>query len=708
MNSETNNTGLEVAVIGMAARFPGAGNVDEYWDNVRNGRETIRFYTDEEMEEAGVEAGLLKNPDYIKAAAELENIENFDAAFFGYSPAEAQIMDPQMRFLHEVAWDALEDAGYVPEDYEGLIGMYSGAPFSMDWVARTMIHPRDETIDDMNFGFLTSKDHLSTRISYLFNLKGPSFTFYSACSTSLVGIHLACQGLLSGECDMALAGGVSILLPQRKGYLYREDMVYSKDGHVRPFDTDASGIVGGNGIGIVVLKPLEDAEADGDHIYAIVKGTGINNDGSRKIGYTAPSITGQEVLFREVREAAEIEAESITFVECHGTATPLGDPVEIAALTRAFDTGKRNYCALGSVKSNMGHTDSAAGVAGFIKAVLALYYKQIPPTLHFRTPNPKLEMHNSPFYVNTELIEWRNEDYPLRAAVNSLGLGGTNAHAILQEAPVLEKAAAPDKAYRLYPVSARTPGALEKRVEGLAHYLEKHPGLDMAQVAYTLQVGRSAMRNRRAFVSNSREDLLKQLREPETAPVRPFFTGEKERSLVFMFSGQGSQYVNMGLDLYKTEEKFRKEIDHAFEILKGQINEDLKYILYPETEQQEREAEEKINRLYYTQPVKFIFEYTLARLLMSWGLEPRAMVGHSFGEYVLAALAVVFTLEDALELVMIRGEEFKRIQPGQMLSVSLSEEELRPLLPAQVAVAAVNTTGHCMVAGPLEAVEAFG
>ncbi|MCP4149093.1 MAG: SDR family NAD(P)-dependent oxidoreductase, partial [bacterium] len=436
-------------------------------------------------------------------------------------------------------------------------------------------------------------------------------------------------------------------------------------------------------------------------------GTGINNDGSRKIGFTAPSIKGQEALFREVRSTAEVEAESIGFVECHGTATPLGDPVEVAALTRAFDTDKRNYCALGSVKSNFGHTDSAAGVAGFIKAVLALYHKQIPPTLHFKKANPKLDMANGPFYVNTELKEWENGSYPLRAAVNSLGLGGTNAHVILEEAPEQEEASEPGRAYQLVLLSAKTTTALDAGTGGLARYLEKHPGTNLADAAYTLQVGRSAMGNRRAFVSHGKEELLKQLSDPEAALIQPFFAGDKEKPLVFMFSGQGSQYVNMGLDLYKSEESFREDIDNAFAILKKQINKDFKYILYPENAAEEKDAEEKIHELYYTQPVKFIFEFALARLLMSWGLKPHAMVGHSFGEYVTAALAGVYTLEDALKLVMIRGEEYRKTQPGQMLSVSLSEDELRPLIPAGVSLAAVNTGGLCLVSGPVEAVEAF-
>ena len=702
-------TGLEVAVIGMSGRFPGARNLEEFWENIKNGRECTTFFTDEELEKEGVDPKLLKNPNYVKVFGALDDIEYFDAAFFGYTPSETNVMHPQMRFFHECAWLALEDAGYTPSIYEGLIGVYAGARTDMTWELNVALAGNLGNVDSMTAGILGTKDHLAMRISYMFNLRGPSYTLYTACSTSLVAIHLGYQAVLSGECDIALAGGVTVMLPQKRGYIYSEGMISSPDGHTRSFDAEAKGLVSGSGVGVVVLKPLEDAVRDRDHIYVVIKGSAINNDGNRKIGYTASSIKGQEALLKEVYRTAEVETESIMFVECHGSATPLGDPVEVEALRRSFYRKKGNYCGIGSVKPNIGHCDCAAGVASFIKTVLAIKHRMIPPNINFKTPNPKIDFENSPFYVVTELKEWRNENYPLRAGVNALGLGGTNAHVILQEAPPQDEAdiSCHGRDYYILPLSAKTPTALDKMTQNLLHYLKENPAVNLADVAYTLQEGRTAFPYRRAFVCSNIEEAIKLLSAPETAPIQPFLAREQERPIVFMFSGQGSEYINMGLDLYKKEETFRRDIDRCFEYLTALIGEDIKYILYPRDEQQMKEAETRIHRFYYTQPVKFIFEYAYSRLLMRWGFTPHAMIGYSFGEYIVSCLAGVFSMEDALKVLMKRGEIMEKAPAGNMLSVSLSEAELLPLLKPGLYIGGVNTDELCLLSGAADAVDAI-
>jgi acyl transferase domain-containing protein/acyl carrier protein len=704
-------TGLEVAVVGMAGRFPGSRNLDELWKNLRDGKETVKFFTDKELEETGIDPREYKHPNYVKARGYLEDIEYFDANFFGYSATEAQNMDPQTRVFLECAWHALEDAGYVPYSYDGIVGVYGGSRANLSWTLKARYAPSDGTLDRLTVGLLSAKDHLCTRTSYVLNLRGPSYTFYTACSTSLVAVHLACQAVLSGECDMALAGGTTINLPQERGYIYDEEMISSPDGHTRSFDANARGLVDASGVGIVVVKPLEDALRDNDNIYAVVKGSGVNNDGNRKIGYTAPSISGQEALMKEVYGTSEVDTESITFVECHGSATPLGDPVEIEALRRAFHKTKGNICAVGSIKSNFGHADCAAGIASFIKTVLAVKNRQIPPTLNFESPNPKIDFENSPFYVNTETVEWRNDKYPLRAGVNSLGLGGTNAHIIVQEfTPDMmaeQKVDPPRRDYKILPLSAKTETALDTMTANLARYIEENPGADIADVAYTLKVGRDQLVHRRAFVCSDAEDALTLLKEPENASIQPFHDAGKDRPLVFMYSGQGSEYVNMGRDLYEKEEEFRKDIDDCFEYLTSLIGKDLKYILYPNDDSQMEEAREKIHTFYYTQPVKFIYEYAYSRLLMRWGLKPHALIGYSFGEYIVACLAGVFTMEDALKVLMKRGDIMEKAPAGLMLSVSLSEKELKPFMEDGLYIGGVNTESLCLVSGNADKVEAL-
>ena len=563
---ETTMHGLEIAVIGMAGRFPGAPGIHRFWDNLKNGVEAIFFFSDEELSTAGVDPQSLESADYVKAQGILgnEDIELFDSFFFDYLPREAEMLNPQIRIFLECSREALENAGYEPEFYNGLIGIYAGASNSFTWEAISRLSGNEKFFDSFSLFLLTDKDFLSTRISYKLNLKGPALHVQTACSTSLVAIHQASRGLLTGECDMALAGGVTISIPQQKGYLYQQDMIQSRDGHCRAFDARATGVNGGSGIGIVVLKRLNTAIADGDEIYAMIKGSAINNDGNRKVGYTAPSVEGQAEVIKAAHQAAEVEPESIGYIETHGTATSLGDPVEIEALKLAFNTRKRGFCGIGSIKTNLGHLDSAAGVAGFIKTVLALKHRLIPPSLHFETPNPRIDFANSPFYVNTRLRQWDNGAFPLRAGVSSFGIGGTNAHVVLEEAPKPGTSSA-SRSRQLFLLSAMTETALERTQKNLGEYLRGNPGINLADVAYTLQVGRGSFKYREMAVcsGNDGEEVIETLLSPGSGKIRTALLKEENRPVVFMFPGQGSQYVNMGLDLYREEPVFRQEMDRC-------------------------------------------------------------------------------------------------------------------------------------------------
>ncbi|MGE0127971.1 MAG: SDR family NAD(P)-dependent oxidoreductase [Blastocatellales bacterium] len=700
-----------IAIIGLAGRFPGAKNIDEFWRNLRDGVETISFFSDEELKAAGVDPALLDDPSYVKAHGAIKGVEWFDAPFFGVNPREAEIMDPQHRLFQEAAWEALESAGYNPEKYEGAIAVYAGVGVASYAMVNVFSNPVfRQSVGALQTSIRNRTDHLATQISYKFNLRGPSVTVQTACSTSLVAVHLACQSLLGGECDMALAGGVTIAVPQKSGYAHQEGGILSPDGHCRAFDARAEGTVPGSGAGIVVLKRLEDAIADGDSIYAVIKGSGINNDGFMKVGYTAPGVDGQAEVIAEAMAVAGVEPETISYIEAHGTGTTLGDPIEIEALTRAFRGGadQKGFCAIGAVKSNIGHLDTAAGVAGLIKTVLALKHKQIPPSLHYEQPNPRIDFKNSPFYVNTKLREWERGETPRRAGVSSFGLGGTNAHVVLEEAPD-----APDLAdsgesrpWQLLLLSARTNSALESATAQLAEYLNHHTEADFADVAYTLQVGRKAFGQRRAVICRDGEAVA----ALETLDPRRVYTGvqeAKERPVVFMFPGQGAQYVNMGLDLYHVEPTFREQVAQCCEILKPHLGFDLRDALYPGQDRIENagwEASERLKQTWITQPALFVIEYALARLWMEWGVRPQAMIGHSIGEYVAACLSGVLSLKDALALVAARGRLMQSLPEGAMLSVPLPEKDMQPLLGDRLSLAAVNGASLCAVAGPADAV----
>jgi acyl transferase domain-containing protein/acyl carrier protein len=696
----------------LAGRFPGAKTVEEFWQNIRDGVESITHFTDEELNSSGIDFTLLNNPNYVKARAILEDIELFDASFFGFNPREAELMNPQQRIFLECSWQALENAGYDSKQYEGSIGVYAGTGIN-DYLINLYLNQNlKKYIDNQQLIIGNDKDFITTRVSYKLDLEGPSVDVQTACSTSLVAVHLACRSLLGGECDIALAGGVTIGSSQKSGYFYVEGGISSPDGRCRAFDAEARGTVSGNGVGIVVLKRLEDALADGDCIHAVIKGSAINNDGSFKVSYTAPRIDTQAKVIRAAQAIAEIDPETITYIEAHGTGTSLGDPIEIAALTQAFyanaNSQKKNYCAIGSVKTNIGHLDATAGVAGLIKTVLALKNKQIPPSLHFKQPNPQIDFDNSPFYVNTTLSEWKANGIPRRAGVSSFGIGGTNAHVILEEAPIGEQgsrgAGEQGRKFSLLVISAKTETALETATKNLVQHLKQHRDINLADVAYTLKVGRRAFEHRRLLLCRDLSDAVTDLENLDSQRTLTHFQEPCNRQIVFMFSGQGSQYVNMGRELYESEIVFREQIDRCCELLETHLGIDLRTILYP-SEEKEKEATQKLQQTAITQPALFAIEYALAQLWMSWGVRPETLIGHSIGEYVAATLAGVFSLEDALAIVATRGKLMQQLPGGAMLSIGLPEQDVRQLLEQEISIAASNAPSSCVVSGSTEAID---
>jgi phthiocerol/phenolphthiocerol synthesis type-I polyketide synthase E len=708
--------GGHIAIIGMAGRFPGANNIDELWENLKNGVESITFFSDEELIEAGIEPEIVKQPNYVKAKGMLNDVAGFDAAFFGFSPIEAATTDPQQRLFLECAWTALENAGYNSGTYAGNIGVYGGTSVNFYLPQNLRQNPEImEMVGEYPLIFSNEKDFLCTRVSFKLNLTGPAVTVQTACSTSLVAVVMACQSLLLYQSDIALAGGATVFLPRKSGYFYQEGMVLSPDGHCRAFDAKAAGTVDSEGVGLVVLKRLEEALTDGDTIHAVIKGAAINNDGASKMSYLAPSIEGQAQAIEEAIALADVAPETITYVEAHGTGTPLGDPIEIQALTQAFNTEHKGYCALGTIKTNMGHLDATSGISGLIKTVLTLKHQLIPPTLHFEIPNPEIDFANTPFYVNTKLSKWETNGFPRRAGVSGFGMGGTNAHIVLEEAPLVAQSG-PSRPWQLLLLSAKTESALETATIQLVEHLEQHPDLNLADVAYTYQVGRQAFTHRRMLIGQKIEDVhstLSQRVEDVHPPLSQredfklltnMIDPKKTPSVVFMFSGQGSQYVNMGLELYQTETIFREQVDYCAEFLKPHLNLDLRDVLYPDSSQNE---EQQINQTAFSQPALFVIEYALAQLWMSWGIQPNAMIGHSIGEYVAACLAGVFTLDEALVLVAERGRLMQSMPPGTMLAVPLTEEEIRPLLPNNIDLATINVPSQSVISGPTEAIEQF-
>lgn len=705
-----------IAVVGMSGRFPGAKNVEQFWQNLVNGIETVSLFREDELEftVASPDAVAL-GQTFIRARAILDDVDQFDASFFGIYPREAELMDPQHRLFLECAWETLESGGYDPDRYPGMIGVYAGLSLNT-YLLYNLCADRAFAANfagNYQVGLYqvmlgNDKDFMPTRVSYRLNLRGPSMSIQSACSTSLVAICQACTSLLNYQCDMALAGGVSITFPQKRDYLYQDGAMVSADGACRVFDADASGTVFGHGVAVVLLKRMADAVADGDSILAVIKGTALNNDGSMKIGYAAPSVNAQAEVIAMAQAAAGVDPETISYIEAHGTATPLGDPIEIAALTQAFRGGgaRRNcYCAIGTGKTHIGHIDVAAGATGLIKTILQLQHELIPPLLHFRSPNPKIDFANSPFFPVIKLMEWKRGESPRRAGVSAFGVGGTNAHVVVEEAP-LPAPGGPSRPQQLLVLSAKTDSALQAMTANLAVRLEGQTELDLADAAFTLQSGRKQFAYRRAIVASDTTEAINRLRSLDTRTVATGRVGIQEPSIVFLFPGQGAQYLNMGRELYNSEAVFREAADCCADILQRSLGLDLRTVLYPNSAAT-LPAETQINQTWLAQPAIFVVEYALARLWMSWGVRPAVLIGHSIGEYVAAVLAEAFTLEDALALLSERARLMQSLPAGSMLAVRLGACEVERILPEGASIAAVNSPVLCVVSGPTYLIQEF-
>ena len=691
-----------IAIVGMSGRFPGAPTLAAFWQNLRNGVESLTDFSEAELDAAGVNAAIRALPGWVPRGTLLEDADLFDASFFGYSPREAQIIDPQQRVFLECAWEALEHAGYAGEPEGRTIGIYAGSSLN-SYVLSQLLPNRDllAAVGGYQVMIGNDKDFLTTRASYKLDFHGPSMAIQTACSTSLVAVQVACQALFRGECDMALAGGVSITFPQRTGYQYQEGMIFSPDGTCRPFDADARGTRSGAGAGIVALKRLDDAIADHDTIHAVILGAAINNDGAGKAGYTAPSVEGQMEVIATALALAGVSPATISYIEAHGTATPLGDPIEFAALTRVFreTTDARGFCAIGSLKANLGHLDVAAGVAGLIKTVLALRNNELPPQLHFSAPNPQLQLDASPFRVATTREPWTRGETPRRAGVSSFGIGGTNAHVVLEEAPAAIPSV-PTRTHQLLVLSAKSPAALDAATENLRDYLAQPDAAALADVAYTLQIGRQAFAHRRSLVARDADEARALLATPDRSPVANGSHGGGSRPVAFLFSGQGSQHAGMCAVLYRTEHVFRSAVDRCAELLHPHFGRDVRELLKHGTDAE-------LSETHVAQPMLFVMEYALAVLWMSWGIQPGAMLGHSIGEYVAAHLAGVFSLEDALMLVSARGHLMQGMAAGDMIAVRLTPAELRLRLRDGTEIAAINAAALCTVSGTRDAIESL-
>jgi amino acid adenylation domain-containing protein len=713
VNPHDNQTPLidGVAIVGMAGRFPGARSVAEFWRNQLDGIESISHFRVEDLEIPDAKERS-RDANYVRSHSILEDADLFDADFFGIYPREAELMDPQQRLFLECCWQAFEDAGYDPAVYPGPIGVYAGCSTSTYFLSQLCSDPR--FIRTFTGGYQVGNypemmgnnlDFLATRVAYKLNLRGPAFTMQAGCSTSLLAVTQACQSLLTYQSDMALAGGSSITFPQKRGSYYQEGGMVSPDGHCRTFDADAQGTVFGSGVAVVLLKRLDDAVRDGDQVYAVIRGFAANNDGSAKVGYTAPSVEGQARVIALAQEAAGIDPQTIGYIEAHGTATPLGDPIELAALTQAFRVHAcgKHFCAVGSAKTNVGHLDIAAGVTGLIHASHIVRDGVFPPTLHFRKANPKFDLESSPFYVNSKRSEWKTNGEPRRAGVSAFGVGGTNAHVIIEQAPVRNSEPS-TRPQQLLVLSARSERALERMTDCLAEHLKTRPDTNLADAAWTLQAGRRAFSCRRAMVASSVKDAVAALSMRK--PMRTSLRANDNPHVNFLFPGQGSQHPNMGHEIYKTERVFRDAVDRCAEALQPHLESDLRTLLYP-SESSSEEAKRRVTDTIIAQPAIFTIEYALAQLWMSWGIRPNAMLGHSVGEFVAACLAGVFSLEDALSLVAARGRMMQEIPGGGMLSVRLPEAQLRSRLKENLSLAAVNSPSLCVVSGSFEALGKF-
>jgi acyl transferase domain-containing protein/acyl carrier protein len=702
-----------IAIVGIAVDLPGAPTANHFWRNLRDGIESIEPLDEEALLAAGETPERLRHKDYVASAARMVAFDEFDAEFFGFSAKEAAILDPQHRKFMEVSWGALENAGHMPERFKGDIGVYAGCGMGSYFYFNICSNPG--LVDDVGMFLLrhtgNDKDFLATRVSHILDLKGPSINIQTACSTSLAAVHYACNALRQGDCDMALAGGVTIELPHGRGYVFKENEILSPDGHCHAFDHRARGTVFGSGAGCVALRRLSDAQADGDHIWAVIRGSAVNNDGADKASYLAPSVDGQAAAVTQALATADVAPETVDYVECHGTGTYLGDPIEVSALTEAFRKGTEStgYCRIGSVKTNIGHLDTAAGVASLTKASLALHHKQMPPSLGYEAPNPAIDFETSPFKVNDSLRDWDGRGSPRRAGVNSLGVGGTNAHAILEEAPERGASEQSDWPFHVLCLSGRSKAAVEGNCKALAAHLRANPDVDLADVAWTLKEGRRGFDKRRVLVAETALEAAELLEAGDTRRVFSHEVLGPSPEVIFMFPGGGAQYVDMARDLYETEPVFAEWLDRGLDHLQTQLDYDIRALWMPEADAAgaAEAARKRLKQPSAQLPLIMIVEYALAQLWMSWDVKPTALVGHSMGENTAACLAGVMAFEDCIDLVLLRGRLFDRVPKGGMLSISLPVAEIEALAGDDLDIASVNAPELSAVSGPDAALDAL-
>lgn len=711
----TKETGQGIAIIGMAGRFPGANSVAGLWEKVCEGADCLHYSTDEELKAAGVADWQIKHPEFVRVSGYLEDAAKFDAQFFGFSAHDAAMIDPQHRVFLECAWQAFEDAGYDPAEYGSGVAVFAGG--SMNGYRRQDLGPELDTATLLGVIVGTERDFLATRVAYKLNLTGPAATVQTACSTSLVAVQMACESILNGNATMAIAGGVSITFPQGSGYIYQPGMILSPDGQCRAFDIKAAGTTMGRGAGAVLLKPLAAAVRDRDQIYAVIRGIAINNDGANKGGYTAPGVKGQSDVIRRSMKMAGFAPSTVKYVEAHGTGTEVGDAIEIAALTEAFSDGEvaQGACTVSSLKPNIGHLDAAAGVANLIKASMALRHRVLPGVRHYETPNPELNLATSPFRISSTASRY-TDSAPFRAGVSSFGIGGTNVHVSLEEwqgRPAEDTASTvngnghrPRGLPQVFPLSANSEAALEAQRLRLADHLEAHPEQSLEDVAFTLQKGRRLFAHRYFATASDREELIKELRQPARLKTQSHVTSTKDPDVFFLFPGQGAQYVNMGRGLYETDTVFRETVDQCCGILEAILKFDLRTLLFPEPGHED-EATARLREASITAPALVVLEYALAKRLLVAGVKPKALLGHSLGQYLAATVSGVFQLEDLLLLAAERGRLTQSMPNGSMLAVSMSEEDVLKLLPSELSIAAINAPKQIIVSGPTDVIQAF-
>lgn len=693
----------DIAIVGMAVNVPGAEDIREFWHNLATGQESIHFYSDEELRALGVDEALLRSPRYVKAKGRVDGIEQFDAGFFDYTPGEASMMSPQFRLMYQGIWEALEDAGCKPDE-AGKVGVFLGGSDDFEWYRQVLFN--DAGYSSKYEAFTLSTNHfLATRMAYKLNLKGPAYTALTGCSTSLVTPHLACQSLMVGECDVAVAGGITVELPNEGGYVYEDGMMFASDGHCRPFDAAASGTVFSNGMGIVVLKRLTDALRDTDHIYGVIKGSAINNDGHDKLSFLAPSVSGQAEVIQDAYQAAGVDPETVSYIEAHGTGTLLGDPIEVESLTRAFASDKKQFCYLGSVKGNVGHMDTAAGVVGLIKVALSLDHNYIPGTANYEQPNPKIDFAGTPFKVNPQGVAWHQGEAGVRrAGINSFGVGGTNAHMVLEEAPTMDKCS-PDDDVNVLLFSAKTESSLNRTAERVMAHLLEHPHTSLSNAAWTLQTGRTHFSYRKALILDKgwRENSEQCMQQLEKAKI--VHSPQVRRPVYFMFPGQGSQYQGMGAGLYQSAEQagiaplFRRYVQEILDLLPVDEREDIKSVVYGD------QQPERMNQTEYSQFALFMTSYAMAKSLQELGIQPDGMIGHSIGELTAAVIAGVFNLRDAVQIVRLRGRLMQQQQPGVMLAIMEDSQLVKSQLDEDLWLALVNTSGSSVIGGTAEAID---